>query len=909
MKPYFEDEWISVYVGDVRDVLPKLLASLAAKDRPQMCISSPPYLGLRDYGVDMQIGLEATPAEFTAAMVTVFDGCRSVLKDDGTLWLNLGDSYAGSWGNQGRTDDRGEQRDINGPMMQSVKDGRYPDKGSNTGKVHDGFKPKDLMLMPFEVARALRDAGWWLRQAFPWTKRCLSGGTWVYVRTQKGDMPMTVKDMVRLRPETVQLWNGTKWTQVKGFHRTAPVFKEMREYVEIVLRSGERLKCTADHRWPLDNGRVVEARHLQVGDTFCRVKMPEPDVPVSPQWLPDAEIGWFIGLYLAEGCMDRRIIHLAGHVNETESRRERLEPIVKALGGSLRVGRADGNRQDINISGQVLHGVLRQYIYGDSARNKCLTAKCWQRSDVFLTAVLSGYLEGDGHWDARNERWRLGFCENDNLARDLRTMCARLGADIRLRRGTATAVKDGPTFGTWKGQIRMPDTFTVDPEKHAWTRFKPLDSNQITEIGRAKSRVFWDVEVEDEPHVFALASGILTHNSAMPGSQEDRATTALEWIFQLAKKKHYFYDAEAVRMGMAAASIARLTQDTTVQDGSVRAHAGAKSNGNMKAVGKIHVPGNKTHRGAAAYENGDLHHRTKGGLVDFAKKQQDKAKASRDRSIPTNRNGEGGHLDETPSGSRGFRNTDLFYTQVDAPHGLIFAGDEIVGIDCNPAGFSGEYCAACKRYYHDAKDKKEIAISYQPSADGEDKKQIRTCICGRSDAWLSHFATFPMKLVTPFIRCGTSEAGECEKCGKAWVRVTDTEYHNTDSATGEAWSGNGQKAAAAPHSTAGKVNVKTGDGSWTYAERTRRITSTLGFIPQCECDAPARPQTVLDPFGGAGTTMIVAAKLGRRCISIELNEEYAAMSIERYKREMRKPVDPPRREEAMPLFAMVEKSA
>lgn len=141
--------------------------------------------------------------------------------------------------------------------------------------------------------------------------------------------------------------------------------------------------------------------------------------------------------------------------------------------------------------------------------------------------------------------------------------------------------------------------------------------------------------------------------------------------------------------------------------------------------------------------------------------------------------------------------------------------------------------------------------------------------------------------------------GECERCGKAWVRVTETEYANPGNR-----STNGQRSKDRKHIEHGTAGYET---------RLERQTSTLGFEPQCKCtDAGGDacgpvPQTVLDPFGGAGTTMIVAAKLGRRCISIELNEEYAAMSIERYKREMRKPVDPPRRE-VPPLFAALEKS-
>jgi site-specific DNA-methyltransferase (cytosine-N4-specific) len=135
------------------------------------CVTSPPYYGLRDYGIEGQIGLEGTVLEYVERLVGVFREVRRVLRDDGTLWLNLGDSYAGSWGNQGRKEDRGSQRPINGGMLQPVLDGRYGDKGSNTGKIRDaGLKPKDLIGVPWSVAFALRADGWWLRDAIVWVK-------------------------------------------------------------------------------------------------------------------------------------------------------------------------------------------------------------------------------------------------------------------------------------------------------------------------------------------------------------------------------------------------------------------------------------------------------------------------------------------------------------------------------------------------------------------------------------------------------------------------------------------------------------------------------------------------------------------------------------------------------------------
>jgi site-specific DNA-methyltransferase (cytosine-N4-specific) len=121
--------------------------------------------------VDQQMGAESSPAEYVEGMRALFAQVRRVLADDGTLWLNLGDSYSGSWGNRGRKPERGTQRAVNGPMMTPVHDGRYPSAGSNTGAVKPGAPPaKNLMGMPWRTAFALQDDGWILRNDIIWAK-------------------------------------------------------------------------------------------------------------------------------------------------------------------------------------------------------------------------------------------------------------------------------------------------------------------------------------------------------------------------------------------------------------------------------------------------------------------------------------------------------------------------------------------------------------------------------------------------------------------------------------------------------------------------------------------------------------------------------------------------------------------
>ena len=135
-----------ILIGDVRSRLAEL-----ADGSVQTCITSPPYFGLRDYGHDGQIGLEPTPDDYVKELVAVFREVWRVLADDGTLWLNLGDSYAG-----GRPEkDKGwAEYDIErSPHLRT-----------------DGIAPKNLLGIPWRVAFALQADGWWLRQDIIWAK-------------------------------------------------------------------------------------------------------------------------------------------------------------------------------------------------------------------------------------------------------------------------------------------------------------------------------------------------------------------------------------------------------------------------------------------------------------------------------------------------------------------------------------------------------------------------------------------------------------------------------------------------------------------------------------------------------------------------------------------------------------------
>ncbi|KKO15402.1 DNA-methyltransferase [Pseudomonas putida] len=180
------------------------------------CITSPPYFGLRDYGVDGQIGLEASPREFIDNLVAVFREVRRVLRDDGTLWVNLGDSYAsGGRGGGGR-------------YMAERGDGAWQGKGDATGwrSAPAGWKHKDLLGLPWRLAIALQDEGWYLRQDIIWHKpnpmpesikdRCTKAHEYLFLLSKS---PRYYFDQEAIREQATKGFSGSEFNSGKTAER------------------------------------------------------------------------------------------------------------------------------------------------------------------------------------------------------------------------------------------------------------------------------------------------------------------------------------------------------------------------------------------------------------------------------------------------------------------------------------------------------------------------------------------------------------------------------------------------------------------------------------------------------------------------------------------------------------------
>jgi site-specific DNA-methyltransferase (adenine-specific) len=156
MIPYFQTPSVTLYNRECLAGLREL-----PDQSVQTCVTSPPYFGLRDYGNPEQIGLEPTPDLFVAKMVEVFREVKRVLRNDGTLWLNLGDSYASS--------SSAGDKVFGNPEFNANRPSRAATKTA-AKTIPPGLKPKDLIGIPWRVAFALQADGWYLRQDIIWAK-------------------------------------------------------------------------------------------------------------------------------------------------------------------------------------------------------------------------------------------------------------------------------------------------------------------------------------------------------------------------------------------------------------------------------------------------------------------------------------------------------------------------------------------------------------------------------------------------------------------------------------------------------------------------------------------------------------------------------------------------------------------
>ena len=225
-----------IYQGDVINRLKDL------NDVSVQCVvTSPPYWGLRDYGVDKQLGLEETPEEFVENLVKVFREIKRVLKDDGTVWLNLGDSYyGGGW--------KGAALNENSGDIQKAHKGTHCGENIKHDSKHPIIKTKDLVGIPWRVAFALQSDGWYLRQDIIWHK--------------PNPMPESVTDRCTKAHEYIFLLSKS----AKYFY-DADAIREKAKYYNITGMDATGYKdahsFNGKHKNLMDKGQNIHSMHVK----------------------------------------------------------------------------------------------------------------------------------------------------------------------------------------------------------------------------------------------------------------------------------------------------------------------------------------------------------------------------------------------------------------------------------------------------------------------------------------------------------------------------------------------------------------------------------------------------------------------------------------------------------------------
>jgi len=666
-------------------------------------VTSPPYWQQRDYGIEGQIGLEPTFDEYIEKMLEVTKQLKRILKKTGTFWLNIADTWYG---------------------------------GGHGGGVRK-YKQKCLSLIPERlVIRMVDEQGWILRNKIIWIK-CLGSNVPIYAKTNGKVIRTRVKDLAKLPLENLYLPTPNGWKKVIRIKKQGKS-----ELITIHLRNGMKIEVTPEHRF-IVNKNLVEAKNLKKGMVLEHGKL--PDEQGTP--LGTYENGWVVGFWLAEGNYEgKKRIRFSINPNE-ENYTNRLKEWSFKYGGLFR--KHDyGNSRNVVITGEVTYAIIKHYTSRAGAKWKRLSFNAFSESNEFLKGVLDGFLAGDGYYDEKNDRWRFRITTNYDLIEDLRVICNRLGFFIRTR------LKKAKGFG------RYYPCFDIEIRKRRRGHHNQKDDFEILRIIKTRG-ISYEITIE-EPHIFILPDGTLTHNSnAMPESCKDRLSKKWEYIFLLTKSKKYYFNLDAIREPISEESFARyLGQKKPPQP--------------IKEIWKVNNPKQWFFK----IRHLKVLERDKNKLINILKKNP---------------------------GDVWLMNTKPF-----------------------------------------------------PEA---------------------HFSVFPPELPERCILAGCPDK-VCKKCGTPHLTQIHGGYK-------DAFNIRVRDMKTKPEKW-GKLYRASKEEIEKYDEKSYVSPIKEKVIFSCDCNAGFEPGIVLDPFCGSGTTLVVAKRLGRKYIGIDIKPEYVEMSKRRLEKEPEK---------------------
>ena len=511
-----------------------------------------------------QLGLEPTFDLYIKHLCDIFDEVKRVLKKTGTLWVNIGDTYGGSGGNHNLSD-REAYKKYNEKLS-------FPKERPVTK-----LMPKSLVGIPFRFAIEMLNREWILRNTIIWHK-CLDENTKFFVRRGNRFLHIPIKD--------VNVGDVVFTLDMKGKIRSVRI--KDKQYIgtydalRIKTKSGREIISTKNHKFPVkscyDYGSYLKI-HFKKADELTEkdhlwVNYYLPDVLPEGSSM-DYEDGFVVGFFIAEGSYIKNKVGLYKDNNFSRYARKRWgevkSPYIKKVGLQLSCGKEDikrgyldyfkkwnvkirtyDNKVVVQSRDRDLFNLITKYVEGDGCDKKHLTQSAWNKNKLFLKGVIDGFLAGDGGFDSKSNRWRVGIKPNKELRDDLELACRIVGYEFRYE-GT----RDN-SYGT--------KTMSFSIRKQIKRgRFNVLYVDQIDSIEEIGKREVYDIELEpiyttycgkgktDKPtkenrkakwnNLYFLANGIWTHNSnCMPSSAKDRFTVDFEYIFFFSKSKKYYFE-------------------------------------------------------------------------------------------------------------------------------------------------------------------------------------------------------------------------------------------------------------------------------------------------------------------------------------------------------------------------------
>lgn len=426
----------------------------------------------------------------------------------------------------------------------------------------------------YRVGSILQDLNYWLLNDVVWVK-CLAGDTELLTLINGQPIVSTLKDLIRidLASNSIELpsyddQGKLTWVDLTGWQKA-----EKARGLRLELEDGSRVECTPEHRFPVArNGEIemVAAQELVVGEALLQLGRFEIPHVVTSQSIDEA-VGELVGWYLAEGSLrsQNKGLQFSMAADERAQAEELIETVREKFGvvGQIYVYK---NALHLKFSGQFMVALMKRFVRGDGAKKKRLTREAFWHGLDFVRGILQGYLQGDGHWDKKNQRWRLGLAPNRGLITDLGVICRLLGYRLRVsdgtvpyQRGRAEVIRgevrenaDDHWSSVSLAELGLParrffNTAGRHSLAHLRTDYKlltrknpiaeaPLLAKQvmtgdlrtvrINNIQSTTLRTFYDLSVSGN-HVFALANGLLTHNSnPMPNFRGVRFTNAHETL-------------------------------------------------------------------------------------------------------------------------------------------------------------------------------------------------------------------------------------------------------------------------------------------------------------------------------------------------------------------------------------------